>query len=222
MELRDYLLLIRKKLWVIILFTFVVGIISYYIIFYCMEDIYQADTTLYVDTSIGNNFTQAELMAGRYLAQDYQELVKSRTITETVIEQLNIKNLTANEVARMVKVNLVSDTRVFKISVQHTDRQLVAVIANTVAEIFIDRTVNLMKISNINIIDKAEVPLSPIKPNRQGIMILAILLGLSVSSGIIILMEYLDDSVKTSEDIERNIELPVIGAIPMFKKTSTI
>lgn len=223
-ELKDYLLILKEKLWVIVLFTFIVGIISYVIIYYYIEDIFYAETTLCVDTRLtkGNAISQMELMAGALLARDYQQLAKSRTVTETVREKLGIKGLTAESIANMVKVNAVNDTRIIKISVQHTDRELTAAIANSISEVFIDKITEIMNIKNVNIIDNAVIPSKPAKPNREMYMIIAVILAFLMGTGIIFLAEYLDNTVRTSEDIEKNIDLPVIGTIPIFEGRTLI
>ena len=223
-ELKDYLLILKEKLWVIVLFTFIVGIISYVIIYYYIEDIFYAETTLCVDTRLtkGNAISQMELMAGALLARDYQQLAKSRTVTETVREKLGIKGLTAESIANMVKVNAVNDTRIIKISVQHTDRELTAAVANSISEVFIDKITEIMNIKNVNIIDNAVIPSKPAKPNREMYMIIAVILAFLMGTGIIFLAEYLDNTVRTSEDIEKNIDLPVIGTIPIFEGRTLI
>ncbi len=70
--------------------------------------------------------------------------------------------------------------------------------------------------SNIQIIDRADVPKSPYKPKKKLNVILSVIVGLFGGIGLAFFMEYLDNTVKTDEDIERHIRLPFLGLIPHY------
>ena len=90
------------------------------------------------------------------------------------------------------------------------------VIANKVAEVFKQKVVELMDVENVQVIDRAEVPISPVKPKKELNIAIATFIGLMTGLGIIFLIEYLDNTIKTPEDIEKHLGLPVIGTIPVF------
>lgn len=71
--------------------------------------------------------------------------------------------------------------------------------------------------NNISVIDKAEVPVLPDKPNKRLNMLLALFLGLSGGIGIAFLLEHLDNTVRRSEDIESLLGLPTLGMIPLHR-----
>jgi len=75
-----------------------------------------------------------------------------------------------------------------------------------------------MQTSDIAIIRKASPPGAPIKPKKKLTMVLAVLLGLMLGVGAAFFLEYMDDSIKRKEDIDRYIGAPVIGAIPRIPK----
>ncbi len=72
-------------------------------------------------------------------------------------------------------------------------------------------------VNNIAVVDKAEVPDTPFKPNIKLNALIAIFLGLFGGVGLAFLFEHLDDSVKQPDDIEKQLGLPVLGIIPMVK-----
>lgn len=221
MELKEYLLIIRKRLWIIVLTTIIAGLISYVISYYYLVDVYQTNTTLYVSRSSvdpGVNVTYAELMTGMQLIRDYQELVKSRAVTEETALRLNIDGLTANVISKMVDVDVVTDTRVLKIISQSTNPQIAALIANEISEVFREKAVELMNVESISVIDDAVVPSAPFKPNRKLNIIIAVFLGIMAGIGIVFLIDYFDNTIKTPEDVEKYLGLPVIGIIPLIDK----
>jgi exopolysaccharide transport family protein len=68
--------------------------------------------------------------------------------------------------------------------------------------------------SNIQVVDQAELPARPYKPNKQLNLLLAAVVGLFLGVGLAFFLEYLDNTVKTPEDVEQLIQLPSFGMVP--------
>jgi succinoglycan biosynthesis transport protein ExoP len=82
-------------------------------------------------------------------------------------------------------------------------------------------------INNISVVDKAQVPLFPYKPNLRGNLSLGMMIGLMLGLMVAWLLEHLDDSIRFVEDVERETNAPVLGVVPMLKgvevgKSSTL
>jgi polysaccharide biosynthesis transport protein len=73
------------------------------------------------------------------------------------------------------------------------------------------------KENNVTIIDRAEVPTFPYAPNPRKEWLSAILAGIVVAFGLAFGIEYLDDTVKTPEDVTRRLKLPLLGLIPAIR-----
>ena len=65
--------------------------------------------------------------------------------------------------------------------------------------------------NNVQVMDRAEVPGAPILPNPRKDWITAILAGVTIALGLAFGIEYLDDTVKTPEDVTRRLKLPLLG-----------
>lgn len=74
-----------------------------------------------------------------------------------------------------------------------------------------------MERSNIRIVDEAEAPLSPIKPRILLNILLSVVVGLTLGAGLCFFLEYMDKTVRTSDDVARYLRLPVLGVIPYDK-----
>lgn len=72
--------------------------------------------------------------------------------------------------------------------------------------------------SNIQVVDKAIVPGAPSKPNKQRNLLLAILVGLMGGVGLAFFFEYLDNTIKTPEDLDRFLRIPALGLIPSYAR----
>ncbi|HGJ64518.1 TPA: polysaccharide biosynthesis tyrosine autokinase [bacterium] len=75
------------------------------------------------------------------------------------------------------------------------------------------RLMEQMKGAGLSIIENAGLPTVPISPKKNQIIITAVLFGLALGLGVAFFLEYIDDSIKTKEDVERYLELPVLGLI---------
>jgi tyrosine-protein kinase Etk/Wzc len=76
------------------------------------------------------------------------------------------------------------------------------------------RIAQASKIGNIRVIDTAVTPHSPIKPNIRLNLLLGIVAGLLLAVGVAFFLEFIDDSLKSIEEVERFVRKPVFGIIP--------
>lgn len=67
---------------------------------------------------------------------------------------------------------------------------------------------------SMTIIERAEKPLEPVRPDPIKIIMLAVLFGLACGIGAILITEYLDDSFRSIEEVERELAMPVLGTVP--------
>ncbi len=77
-----------------------------------------------------------------------------------------------------------------------------------------------MKTGNIRIIDKAEVPRKPVKPRKGLNLLLALLVGLVVGAGLAFFYEYLDNTVKDSDDVKHYLQMPCLGVVPVIERAA--
>jgi len=71
-----------------------------------------------------------------------------------------------------------------------------------------------LKTTNIRVIEKAEPPRTPLSPRRMRNYQLALLIGLGLGIGLVLLFEHLDSTLKTPEDVKEQLGLPFLGMVP--------
>jgi capsular exopolysaccharide synthesis family protein len=76
-----------------------------------------------------------------------------------------------------------------------------------------------IKSSNIRVVDEATVPKGPIRPRRMRDILMGILLGAFLSLGAVFFVEYLDNTLKTPDDVRNHLGAPLLGVIPELKGT---
>lgn len=221
-SLKECLLILRKRLWLIILPTILFVVASGIISFFVLEPKYQTFTTLMVGNprdyqSIDNRLEYNDLLLNQKLVPTYGELVKTRVVAERVIDKLNL-DMDYNNFIKKANVNLVEDTEIIKLEIVDTDPELATKIANETAIVFMENVKEFMLVDNVQVIDRAQIPNKPISPRPKLNMAIAGVLGLMLGMFLVFLLEYLDNTIKTPEDVERYLGLPVIGTIPMANK----
>jgi succinoglycan biosynthesis transport protein ExoP len=73
-----------------------------------------------------------------------------------------------------------------------------------------------LETNNVSVIEEATIPRIPIRPRRTFNLLLSVVVGLLVGAGTALTIEYFDTTVKTPDDVERYLRLPVIGIVPQF------
>jgi len=220
MELRDLFEIVRKRLGLIVLITVVSLLISAVVSFFLLDDVYETSTTLMVG-KIQNNQTNTieynDILANQKLVNTYSEIAKSDRVLDKVIEKLQLQ-LRPSNLRQKISVASVKETEIIRITVEDTDPGFATDLANAIAEVFMKEVVDIMKLDNVQVIDVAKVPEEPVKPKPLLNIVIAGVLGLMLGLGVVFLIEYLDNTIKVSEDIEKYLELPVLGVIPMFEE----
>ena len=220
MELKQYFRVLLKRLWILVLMPLIAAFAASYVSIFLLKPIYESNTTIYVinkQNDFNAKLVYDDMLAGQHLVKDYRELIRSRAVTLTVIENLKLDDLTPAMLASKISVNLKNDTRIIEIRVKDGDPERTRDIADEIAKVFSIKVLELMKVENVSIIDKANLPTDPVEPRLLHNIAIAASAGLFAALGIIFLMEYLDDKINTIEDVREYLNLTVLGTIPVIK-----
>lgn len=216
-NMKELFMLILRKWWILIICMIIIGSASFIWTNYYTDPVYLSSTTLYVGKNIGSEGIQSsDLNLGSNLILDYRELAKSKLVANEVINDMGLVNISAKSLAKRIEVSQINESRVIRISVKDLDPQIAMKLTNKVAEVFQKKIIQIMQVDNVQIIDKAEVEFSPISPNKNLNYMIGIILGFVIGIGTILLVEYFDNTIRTTEDVQKHLDLPVIGNIPLF------
>ncbi|SDD98910.1 Capsular polysaccharide biosynthesis protein [Bhargavaea beijingensis] len=215
-SLQDLFKTLRKRLWLIVMSTVIAATIAGVISFLVMTPIYQASTQILVNQTERQSeaFTAQDIQTNLQLINTYNVVIKSPAILNKVIEELGLDE-TAGSLNEKVTVNSEQNSQVVTVTIQDPNQKQAVEIANTIATVFEQEIPQLMNVDNVNILSPAVMPAnpSPVKPDPMLNMAIGAVIGLMIGIGIAFLLEYLDTTVKTEDDIEELTGLPVIGMI---------
>lgn len=215
-DLREYFGIIKKRFWIIALITTIAIVVSGAISFFVLTPVYEAKSTLIVNTEKNEEtqmITGDQFNVTQKLAVTYGEIIKSRSVLEDVIKNLKLDD-DYEDLVNNITVSPVKDTQIISISVQDTNKEKARDIANEIPKVFEKEAKRITKANDVQVIDKATLPKNPIKPNKVMNVLIAFVLGTMIGLFVVFLIEYLDNKMKTPQDIEKHLGLSVIGVIP--------
>jgi capsular polysaccharide biosynthesis protein len=216
-SLKELFQTLRKRLGLIAVITITAALISGIVSYFFLTPIYGASTQLLVNQSKNEQsmyYSPSEVQTNLQLINTYNVIIKSPAILDLVVKELDL-NMTSSALNGKITVQSEKESQVVNISVQDPDPKIAAKIANKVADVFQKEIVKIMRVDNVSILAKATVSdnASPIKPNPQLNIAIALVVGLMAGVGVSFLLEYLDNTIKDEMDIEKILEIPVLGVV---------
>ncbi len=181
---------------------------------------YTSKTTMVLAQTSSNegqtaSITQADIAINSKLVSTYGVLVKSDLVVGETIKNLNIKDLTIEDIKRSIKVSLEEESEVIKILVTNEDPNNAAKIANELAKVFSKTIVEIYDLDNVYIVDKAVPSVNPSNINHVKDIVIFVVIGIVVAGAFVVIDTMLDNTIKSEEDVEKIKGLVVIGSIPM-------
>ena len=206
-----------KKRWIMIVaITLTATIISGIISFFVIDPVYEASTKVFVGKEENDNaaYNSSEINMYQQLLQTYAQAIKTKDLVNRAISGLKYDGLEARNVVESLTVNPISNTQILQIKYQSKDPNEAKDVLKSVTDEFIVTAKELVPNGNVRVIEEVELPQNPVSPNKKMNIAIAFLVGLMVSVGLVFLLEYLDNTYKNKDQLEKDLGIPVLGAIP--------
>lgn len=221
LELRDYFQIVRKRSWLIVLIVVVVCLLVGVYSAFIKKPIYEASTKIVVNQkstqSDVNQLDLNQINTNIQLINTYKEIIKTPAILDRVVANYPELHLSAEQLSKMVNVSSVNQTQVMTVQVQDTSYVRAAEIANAISDVFQKEIPTIFNVQNVSILNKASIePLTrpaPVSPNISLNIAIAFVIALMIGLGLAILLEYLDDTIKTEEDVKQILDMPTLAMI---------
>ena len=180
---------------------------------------YRSTTSLVLvsENNDSSSYNTTEQQLNKNLVATYSEIIKSKTILNTVIKNLEL-DYSVNTLQNRVSVSSINNTEIIRISVADPDPKQATKIANEIAKVFSSEINKFYKLNNVSVLDKAESDAKPYNVNFIKDNAIYIMIGLVLSCGVIFIFFYFDTTIKTSEEIEKKLGLTIVGVVPKVGK----
>lgn len=205
-NLKEILGVLKKRAWIGIIVTILAALFAY---FYSSINqttlLYSSSTNIIINAEAGQRKT-------------LEVIIKDKTVLEKVIEQIGLER-TSESLAQSIQVGSIDDTQVVKISVIDVNPELAAAIANTTASVFIQEIPKIMDFNDVRVLSDAQVNQNPInESNDNKVLVAAILAGIVIGVGLIFLVDSLDESIRSEQEVEDLLNVPILGIVSTMSK----
>ncbi|WP_029331696.1 MULTISPECIES: YveK family protein [Exiguobacterium] len=215
-SLQELFSVLRKSLWRILALTIVAAVIAFAVSTFLINPTYQAGTQILVTPKKQENnvIDASQVQSSVTLVNTYRVIIKSPAILEKVQAEVDNAPTSIDALNSMITVESEQNSQVINVSVQSTDAALASNVANSVANVFSDDITELMNVDNVKVLSVSGIPTSPVSPNIILNTAIAAVVGFLLGVGLAFLREVLDRRIRTEEQVQQILDLPVLGSIP--------
>jgi len=203
--------LLRHWYWILLAAVLCGGAVGAYYK-YAVKPTYQSTSVLYIYSKETTLTTLTDLQIGTWLTEDYMVIVKSRPVMQEVVENLNLP-VSYKTLLGMISLKNPEDTRVLKITATYTDPEMAKEIADEVASVAAEYISDIMEMTPPKFIETGEVPAEKSGPATARNAVLAAILGAFLVCAVLAVRMVLDDTIRTSDDVQKYLGLPVLSVI---------
>lgn len=220
LDLKELLMLFwNKKVKILLIVAIFIAIGIIYTIGF-VTPMYTSSTTLILTTSENSSqststITTTDITLNSKLVSTYSELVRSKKVIRQVISNLGI-DIDEGELKNNITVSSVKDTELIEISVTNEYAANSSKIANEIAKVFAKEVSGTYNINNVQVWDEAEISNTPSNVNHLKDIIIFAFIGVVIAVIYVLLVNMLDTTIKTAEEVEKEFKIPVLASIPMY------
>lgn len=213
-DLGEILALLLHKAWLILLCALLAAMAGFGISKFLITEQFESTTKVYILSKQNNNtITYSDVQLGSQLTKDYTQLIKSRKVLEKVIADGTLTE-SYESFSDRISVTIPTDTRIISITVTDEDPLMAQYLADEIRKVASEQIKNVMDIQAVNVVDEANLPKEPSSPSIPKWTAIAFLIGGVLCAAIILVHYMLDDTIKTSDDVEKYLGLSTLGTIP--------
>ncbi|MCC3662015.1 Wzz/FepE/Etk N-terminal domain-containing protein, partial [Staphylococcus haemolyticus] len=207
----------KKENWkLLVLLPIIFMLISLLVTVFLMKPKYEANTQVLVNQKEKNNeYMAQEVQSNLQLVNTYAEILKSPRIIDDVAKKDS--KYSSSQIKSMLDITSQSDSQILTINVKNGSKADAENVANEIAQVFKKDMPKIMSIDNVSVLSKADGTATKVSPNLIQNLAIGLILGLILGMVIIVIKELFDKRIKTEEDVERELDIPVLGSIAKLK-----
>lgn len=217
-DLREIFTLLVSRIWILLISTAVTATAAFLISYFLITPTFEATTKIYIlSKQNGENVTYSDLQLGSQLTKDYAQLITSRFVLEQVIGIHQLED-DYEELYDRVEVVTPADTRILAITVTDKSPIMAKELADAIREAASTHITNVMDVEAVNVVEQANLPDEPAAPNILLFTLVGAAIGMVLSIAVILIRFLIDDSIKTSDDVTRYLDLSTLTSIPIMEE----
>lgn len=214
-DIKQLFFVLLGKLGYIILAGVTLALIAFLYFNFIVTKQYSSNAQIYVISKTSDNITSSDVSVSTSLSADYVEMITTRPVMEQVIAELGL-DLTSDQLAEKIEASVVTNSRIISITATDPSPITAKRIVDCVTKVSAERICTVMDSEMVNVVQEGNVATNPSSPATTRNTFIAFILGAFIAAAVIIIRFITDDTIATSEDIEKYLKISVIGTIPVF------
>ena len=212
-DLREVFFALKKKAFLIAAACIIGAVIAGAITIFLMTPVFTSTASVLVLSKETTLTSIADLQLGSQLTNDYKVLIRSTSVLEEVIEDLDL-DTTAEGLRKSVNVVNPDGTRLLDISVNNSDPEMARDIVNDIAMVSSAFIGDKMEVVPPKIIEYGKTPEFQTSPSLKRNVLLGFFIGLLLSAGLVVVLTVMDDTIKSEDDLQKYLGLSMLASIP--------
>ncbi|MGL5353945.1 MAG: YveK family protein [Clostridium sp.] len=216
-DLERFIDVLKKRWKVIVICTLTATLLSGIVTFFIIKPQYEASTKLFIGkeevSGTVKNYDNNEIMMYQKLLKTYSEVIKTKDLAKRAIDNGNL-DLKPAQVLSNLNIVPIADTQILQIKFKGENPKDAKNVIESVTNEFIEISNELVPNGNVQVLEEVQFPKNAVSPNKKNNILIGMLMGIICGCGLVILLEFLDNTFKSKNQIETELEIAVIGVIP--------
>ena len=213
-DLKDLFHALKKKAVPIIMVSLVCAMIGLALSTFVIKKKYSSEATIYITPRISEqgSIDYNSLQTNSKMVNNYMEILKGEAITSKVADKVNLDSY--KDVLNSLTITNATDTELINIASETTDPQLSKDIVQNTIDVFNEEMLDVLQIDNISVINEPDVNPDPVSPSKSKFTLMGFIVGFIVSAGVVVVRFLFDNRLRTREETENYLGVPVLAVVP--------
>lgn len=219
-KISELVSMLIKRLWILLLCIVLGTAGAFAAAKLFVDEKYTSSVSMYVAPGNSDTDIYASLNFLNYAKQvvnTYIEILRTNAFLDSAAKASGL-DYSAAELKKMVAINVVNNTEIFRVRVTTTDPEESLLLADTIARLAPRKIIEIKNADAVKVVDPAILPAKPSSPNLLLSSAMGFALGLLLGAIITVMLELLDKRIKDEEDLLKRYSVPLLGTVPMMEE----
>lgn len=208
---------LKKNILLIVVISILCAVVGFVSSMFLINKKYSSEATIYITPKVTEQGTidYNSIQTNSKMVNNYMEILKSETILTKVANQIGVES--CEEVQNTLTITNPENTELISISSETTDPKLSQQIVSLTVSTFTEDMMDILNLNNVTTINEAKVNSNPVSPSKAKFTILGFGIGLVVSCGYVCITYLFDKRLRTRDEAENFLGIPVLATVPLKK-----
>ena len=213
-SLGELIAVVIGKFWILILAGLLAAVAAYYYTAEVATPLYSSTARVYIlnrQSSLSTSIS--DLNSAVTLKDDFKILIRSNEVYRQVLDSIGENSANYKSLRGQLSLDN-NETRFVDITITDKDPVRAKLLVDAFAKVARKKAIEIMGVEDITIEEYGEIPISPSSPNMSKNILLSVFIGVVLAAAIIVVTYLFNDTIRTTDDVEKALGICVLGSIP--------